>query len=318
MNEMLPCNSCAIYFQSAGEQREHYKTDFHLYNTKRRVVGLDPIAEEVWVERLDQIKTMNESGGVEKGSSHLKKRTAQTKTASTSQPSAKSAVAAPILNETYCLFDGSKHATIEDNVEYMANRYSFFIPDIEYLSDLPGLISFLALKLTEGHQCLYCDKQFGSLQSVRGHMLDMNHCRIGTHTDDLLDDIEDFYTYPEPDQPEAALLEDGSLQLPSGAVAVHRDFAFIYKQKLRNRPDSAFARPSILDLRGKYLTILGGAKHLSSEVLPTYRLKRMAKKAMREARGPMEMRIRNELKRDKTEIMQHCRGQIVEMYSYGK
>ena len=317
MADMHPCNSCAIYFQSTGEQREHYKTDFHLYNTKRRVVGLDPIAEEVWEERLQQIQAMTEAGGVKKGSSHIKNKEQKTKPASASQSSAKSAVSLPILDETHCLFDGSKHATIQDNVEYMANRYSFFIPDIEYLTDLPGMISFLALKLTEGHQCLYCDKLFGSLQAVRGHMLDMNHCRIGTHTDDLLDDIEDFYTYPDSDVPQAQLLDNGSLQLASGAVAISREYSFIYNQKLRSR-EYPSTRPSVLDLRGKYLTILGGAKHLNVHVLPTYRLKRMAKTAMREAQGPRQARIRDELKRDRTQIMQHCRGQIVEMYSYGK
>ena len=318
--EMLPCNSCAVYFQTPVEQREHYKTEFHLYNTKRRVVGLDPIEEETWLERLDQIKMMADSSKTDRGSSHLKKRDGtsnKNKTLKKSQEG-KSAVSLPIIDETYCLFDGSKHATIEDNVEYMAKKYSFFIPDIEYLTDLPGLISFLALKLTEGHQCLYCDKQFASLQACRGHMMDMNHHRIGTETEELLDDIEDFYEYPEVTEEEekAQILEDGSLQLASGAVAVHRDFAFIYNQKLRNRPASTFVKSKVLDLRGKYLTILGGKSHLNTDLMPLYKLKRMAKKVMRESKRPMLDKIRDELRTHRTNVMQHSRGQIREFYTF--
>ena len=321
------CNGCAVFFTSAEEQRAHYKTDFHLYNTKRRVAGLDPIDEELWEIRLEQIREMQGANTHVKGKSHIKsdkpKKSAGSKPseADARQPrTVKSAVSDPILDETYSLFDGTKHETIEDNVLYMSKKFGFFIPDIEYLSDLSGLLQLLAAKLQEGHVCIYCDKQFGSLQGVRGHMLDSNHSRIGTHTDELLDDIEDYYTYPDSDDEKPTLQEDGTLRLVNGSVAVSREFAYIYKQKLRNRPAGAFDRPSILDIRQKYLTILGSGDigGVNGNSLPTYTLKRMAKRVFKDQQRAKDMTIRTEMKRHRTSTMLNMRPQIVEMYSFGK
>lgn len=45
------CIACGIgvtlpAFASVEEQREHFRTDWHRYNVKRRVAGLAPVAEE--------------------------------------------------------------------------------------------------------------------------------------------------------------------------------------------------------------------------------------------------------------------------------
>ena len=317
------CNSCAVFFQETGQQREHYKTEFHLYNTKRRVAGLEPISEELWNVRLEQIKSMTDASLAPKGSSHKKTSSKQSgKSSLPSSPSSasppRSATSLPIIDETYCLFDGTKHETVSDNLEYMASKFSFFIPDIEHLTDLTGLLHFLAEKLVEGHQCLYCDRAFGSLQAVRGHMMDMRHTRIGTHTDDLLDDIEDFFTYPDEDTEQATIREDGSLQLPNGGVAISREFAYIYKQRVRSRPEGTRGK-SIMDERQKYLAILGGNDSGGvANNLPTYRLKRMAKRVWRDQRRGTDMEIRTQMKRHRTAVMLDLAPQIVEMYSYGK
>jgi len=31
----IPCNTCKMYFESVGEQRDHFKLDWHRYNFKR-------------------------------------------------------------------------------------------------------------------------------------------------------------------------------------------------------------------------------------------------------------------------------------------
>jgi hypothetical protein len=43
----LTCNTCAIVFKDRAEQRNHFNTDWHRYNIKRRVVlNVEPVSFE--------------------------------------------------------------------------------------------------------------------------------------------------------------------------------------------------------------------------------------------------------------------------------
>lgn len=46
------CISCLVEFKEAHFQREHYKTDWHRYNLKRKVVDLPPISASKFQERV--------------------------------------------------------------------------------------------------------------------------------------------------------------------------------------------------------------------------------------------------------------------------
>lgn len=76
----------------------------------------------------------------------------------------------------------------------MLNNFSFFIPSIDHLKDLPGLLDYLAQKITVGFTCLYCDKEYSSLKGVRQHMVDKCHCMMQW---DFIDEYEDFYKFPK-------------------------------------------------------------------------------------------------------------------------
>lgn len=78
------------------------------------------------------------------------------------------------LTELECLFCTHKAATFEDNMTHMTKAHSFFIPDIEYLADLRGLINYLGEKISVGNVCLYCNgkgRAIRSLEAVRAHMV---------------------------------------------------------------------------------------------------------------------------------------------------
>jgi pre-60S factor REI1 len=78
------------------------------------------------------------------------------------------------LTELECLFCTHKAATFEDNMTHMTKAHSFFIPDIEYLADLRGLIKYLGEKISVGNVCLYCNgkgRAIRSLEAVRAHMV---------------------------------------------------------------------------------------------------------------------------------------------------
>ncbi|KAI0342054.1 hypothetical protein BDW22DRAFT_1331493 [Trametopsis cervina] len=49
---LFTCLSCSIAFHSADEQREHYRSDHHRYNMKRRVAGLPPVSAELFNQKV--------------------------------------------------------------------------------------------------------------------------------------------------------------------------------------------------------------------------------------------------------------------------
>ncbi|KAM8816835.1 cytoplasmic 60S subunit biogenesis factor ZNF622 [Rhynchonycteris naso] len=150
-----------------------------------------------------------------------------------------------------CLFCSHHSSSLMKNVAHMTKIHSFFIPDIEYLSDLKGLIQYLGEKVGVGKICLWCNergKSFYSTEAVQAHMNDKSHCKLFTDGDAALE-FADFYdfrsSYPdhkegeEPDEtgpfpPEKTLDYDDEtmeLILPSGARVGHRSLMRYYRQR---------------------------------------------------------------------------------------
>ena len=95
----LKCSTCGgVELSSLEHQREHCRSDWHVYNAKRRVssptlstfpkthtysaifqmVGLAPISQTTWTARLAQLRDAQSMSGASaaghKGTDHLKKR----------------------------------------------------------------------------------------------------------------------------------------------------------------------------------------------------------------------------------------------------
>ncbi|OBZ68128.1 hypothetical protein A0H81_11901 [Grifola frondosa] len=51
-DNLFTCLSCSIAFHSAEDQREHYRSDHHRYNMKRRVAGLPPVSALVFNQKV--------------------------------------------------------------------------------------------------------------------------------------------------------------------------------------------------------------------------------------------------------------------------
>uniref|UniRef100_G1RMH5 Cytoplasmic 60S subunit biogenesis factor ZNF622 n=1 Tax=Nomascus leucogenys TaxID=61853 RepID=G1RMH5_NOMLE len=152
---------------------------------------------------------------------------------------------------TDCLFCSHHSSSLMKNVAHMTKVHSFFIPDIEYLSDIKGLIKYLGEKVGVGKICLWCNekgKSFYSTEDVQAHMNDKSHCKLFTDGDAALE-FADFYdfrsSYPDhkegEDPNEAEELpseknleyddETMELILPSGARVGHRSLMRYYKQR---------------------------------------------------------------------------------------
>ncbi|XP_037825875.1 zinc finger protein 622 [Lucilia sericata] len=322
------CINCSVKFASADIQREHYKTDWHRYNLKRRVAELPPVTAEEFQSRVIQMRNAEATANEEKQMSlycnacrkqfgnqkahdnHLNSKKhkdnlakferenqgaeVEITTKSVIQPRPHPAIAAAAqgkgkfalqqvaqaeemeadeddddyedveeevvdsdelddelaenpLTDKDCLFCTHKAEDIMDNLKHMSETHSFFIPDLEYCTDLEGLLNYLGEKVAVYFICLLCNdrgKTFYTLDAVRKHMLDKGHCQM-LHEGLALAEYADYYDYSSsyPDHQEGMDVDeevvpdllDGDeyqLVLPSGAVIGHRSLLRYYKQRL--------------------------------------------------------------------------------------
>lgn len=175
------------------------------------------------------------------------------------------------LSPEISLFDNKRFDSVDECLQYMSSKYGFFIPDFEFLEDLPGLLEYLSEKVRLGNICLYCQKRFRNMTAVQRHMVDKSHCKIAYEEGVDMDDISDFYdftaTYEDRDDVEVD--EDGNvvdeeletaptgeLILPDGRILGHRSFRRYYKQYYRqvapNEAVLAAQREELLRLTGKF------------------------------------------------------------------
>mmetsp|Transcript_4214 Transcript_4214/g.12485 ORF Transcript_4214/g.12485 Transcript_4214/m.12485 type:complete len:376 (-) Transcript_4214:159-1286(-) len=92
------------------------------------------------------------------------------------------------------LFDNHLEADIESALAHMG-RFGFYLPDVQYVSDLEGLMQYLHEKVRIGKMCLYCQRTFRSAQACRQHMIDKGHCKIRYDDEEDMDEFVDFYDY---------------------------------------------------------------------------------------------------------------------------
>ncbi|KAK4294540.1 hypothetical protein Pmani_032830 [Petrolisthes manimaculis] len=164
--------------------------------------------------------------------------------------------AIPLLD---CLFCNHRSKNVETELLHLTDKHSFFIPDLEYCVDVPGLLTYLGQKIGCGFECPGCQwtaRKTPNLTSVRKHINDKHHRRILLEGDGLVE-YADFYDYsssypdagqgPTPDDVvDQNVLYGNSyeLVLPSGAVIGHRSLRRYYKQKLDPKSMAVVQRKS--------------------------------------------------------------------------
>jgi len=55
------CSTCHIKFESVVQYKLHLSTEFHLYNTRRRMADLPPISEDIFEQKKAQMVSANAS-----------------------------------------------------------------------------------------------------------------------------------------------------------------------------------------------------------------------------------------------------------------
>lgn len=68
----------------------------------------------------------------------------------------------------------------------MEKKHGFFIPEKKYVSDMKGLLKYLAEKINIGLLCIECEnkgyKDFKTPEALKTHMIDKGHCFMNTKT----------------------------------------------------------------------------------------------------------------------------------------
>ena len=347
------CIGCRVIFPDADMQREHYKTDWHRYNLKRKVAELPAVTAEAFKEKVlsyravaeaealasekhpsycdicrkhfstdnsyrnhlrsrkhrdelkgrivheeESISALNQSN-VEEITQHLltdnvheqstdsipttETATAQDQSSQTTVDQGRSTDPAEDggdegewedyegLEVTECLFCSQQSGDVEANLDHMSIKHSFFLPDVEYISDLKGLIKYLGVKVGVDYLCLFCNergKTFHSVEAVQKHMLDKGHARIFFEGDAPLE-YADFYdyrsSYPDDKEgddelPDMSISINSNLELvlPSGGTVGHRTFKHYYRQNIPSSNSQALVSrntSSINKIMAKYRAI---------------------------------------------------------------
>ena len=168
------------------------------------------------------------------------------------------------LEYNECLFCPIRSSDCDKHLQHMYLSHGFFIPFIDYIKDMEGLLQLLASLVGEYSTCIYCvNRSFISVEATQHHMRDKTHCKLNfDNTDSFCDQFGDFYdfstSYPDhelnedqllPPTPKLILSDDMSLVLPSGARIGHRAFKNIYKQHLTPSVSRCLvlARPTALN-----------------------------------------------------------------------
>ncbi len=260
------CDICKKLFTTKNSYDSHIRSRKH----KERASSS---------ERRVSVGDAGDEGSQPEGSTRNKKNLEETnqtiakESGKEGEESAESDDEPEALEVTECLFCPLSSEDMEANLKHMSQIHGFFIPDLDYLVDLKGLITYLCVKVGVVYVCLYCNekgKSFQSVEAAQQHMIDKCHCKIFFEGDAALEYAEYYdYTksYPdnermEADEEEGAtetdpskvlaiheaqleVTDDLQLVLPSGVKVGHRSLKQTYKQ----RPPSLEHRKSALVAR---------------------------------------------------------------------
>lgn len=210
-----------------------------VYNLKRRIAELPPIAADAYAENVaTNLVTSKQNSLDAVSSSAAVKPSPKNKHIKQNEESEDDIDEHDRVN--CCLFCTKDSETQETNVEHMSSGHSLYIPEIERLSSLDTIIGYLRTVIVEYNECLYCGMVKQSAESIRRHMLDKGHCMINLEREP---ELLEFWQFSDSDEHDAddeeALkswtrnsnttesrdLSEGDYTLPSGKVVGSRSRA---------------------------------------------------------------------------------------------
>lgn len=165
------CKICRKTFKSEATCEQHMKSKKHKEKVKR---AAEKKGEELTMQEVIQSKVIND---IQDDASEA------------------SSQAIPLQNIPLrsCLFCPHECETLSDSLEHMLHVHNFYIPFLEYVTSVEGLLMYLGRVVGEHGACMTCNKTFNSLEGVWHHMNAKGHNRITLWDQDTpLDEFFDF------------------------------------------------------------------------------------------------------------------------------
>ncbi|CRG98585.1 zinc finger protein, putative [Plasmodium relictum] len=211
------CYTCNIQIYNFSFFRYHFKSEWHKYNLKRKLLNLNSVNELTFNEKVKNLKKSQEEKEEKENTNHKKnsnnnKKKKEKKSSiefynqkkinnSTSNlHKIKYATKEDILlkknvkydNPLVCFFDNRIFNSIEENIKHMNDDHTFFIPDEKYVTDLKKVILTIGKKIYEENMCIYCFKYSKCVKSIQAHMICKSHTKIH---EDFFVFIEKYYDF---------------------------------------------------------------------------------------------------------------------------
>ena len=225
-----------MVFPTREALHEHYKSEWHRYNLRRRAAGLAPINKDVFdkvralaasqekqsehkVKKQDHVKNKRKDT-VEDLSSPKEKEEAeevedQEEEPTTTRTESMEAKVRKAMehfepNPCRCIWDGQISESVESNLEHMHRNHGFLVHDLESVTNLPGLVNYVAEKVHVGRICLFCEREFRSSAACIAHMTSKGHCRIPWEYEDQIEEFVEYYDFSTTTSGSA---NDGTMEL---------------------------------------------------------------------------------------------------------
>nr|SVE75129.1 EOG090X06E3 [Daphnia dolichocephala] len=178
------CISCHVAFKDPSIQREHYKTDWHRYNLKRKVVDLLPVTAEVFQQRvLEQRAHANEQEAAKSITpycNYCKKKFGSEKSYQNHLPSKK---------HQENVLNGLKHVGVKPENQITAEDETMVDEEIEDDSD-EWEDESEAIPVTS---CLFCNHSSDTMEGNLKHMSSQHSFFIPDF--EFIIDMEGLVTY---------------------------------------------------------------------------------------------------------------------------
>ncbi|KAL3674185.1 hypothetical protein V7S43_000145 [Phytophthora oleae] len=184
---LLKCVPCNKTFTTTNAHENHLASKKHLANAKKNpevASAVKTVEKQVEVMSLEEDGTEQANEPKEMTEEELAKEIEEYKKK------------VPLEKED-CIFCTHHAADFDSCLSHMLKEHGFFIPDVDFLVDLEGLINYLSEKVKVGFYCLYCNgkgKSFRSHQDVQKHMTSLSHCKL-RYEDEDLDELLEFYDF---------------------------------------------------------------------------------------------------------------------------
>ena len=185
------CKTCKKSFSTASAFQAHIASKKHLKKVEKQGEGGPDDDDEDEDDMEDAPKSASAPGP-----SESKSEEDDSAMVEDGEDEEEEGEAIPLM---HCLFCSKNYTQVDSCVSHMLREHGFFIPFIENLVDLEGLLTYLGEKIGIGHVCLWCNgagrARYPSTESVQMHMKAKSHCKLRLEEDEDEEELMDFYDF---------------------------------------------------------------------------------------------------------------------------